>query len=175
MNVKISARKEMAYLITLRFTQALLKDMKITSVEHEDIPSLFSWHVNIYRLNNRKHILFVNDLSRICVIVNGIRTSQLALLKEKFIHTLTEYLTSEGLKQTVITSYVRDGTDIIISKTNNKSVLGTMKEITIFNSDRFEDNIERLKWLNRIIYKPIDYHEPIEVFKEAIQSHYLEV
>lgn len=33
-------------------------------------------------------------------------------------------------------------------------------------------NLRRMKWLNRLIYKPIDYNEPIQVFREAIQNHY---
>ncbi|WP_413231006.1 hypothetical protein [Paenibacillus apii] len=36
-----------------------------------------------------------------------------------------------------------------------------MKEITLFPSDDFKGNIDRLKWLYRLIYKPIDYNQPI--------------
>jgi hypothetical protein len=39
-----------------------------------------------------------------------------------------------------------------------------------FTEDDFEDNIERLKWLNRIIHKPIEYKEPIHYFKESIKD-----
>lgn len=82
-------------MIVLRFTQSLLKDMKIIPTEDGEIDPLWSWHVNIYRLNNRKHIVFVNDLTRLCLIVDGVRSSQLNTLKEKFITNLRAYLLSK--------------------------------------------------------------------------------
>jgi hypothetical protein len=146
--------------------------MKVAPIEYEDISSLLSWHVNIYQLNNRKHILFVNDLSRLSIIIDGIRTSQLTLLKDKFLTVLKTYLINEGLNQNQIDAYLREGSEFVISKTNSRSVLGTMNEVSFFSSDDFNDNIERLKFLNKIIYKPIDYEEPKIVFKEAINRHY---
>ncbi|RAR41053.1 hypothetical protein DP091_25930 [Paenibacillus sp. MDMC362] len=156
-------------MIVLRFTQSLMKDMKVTPNDF-DGSALFSWHANIYKLNNRKHILFVNDFSRLCIIIDGVRTSQLTLLKEKFQATLKAYLTAEEVEEKSIVQYMKYTSEMMISRTNNRSVLGTMKEISIFESDDFIDNIQRLKWLNRLIYKPIDYNEPIKEFKKHIQE-----
>lgn len=162
-------------MFVLRLTQTLMKDMKATPSDIEDTSPLLSWHVNIYPLNNRKHIIFINDLSRLCVIIDGVRSSQLTKLKEKFSSTLLTYLINEGIKRSQIDLYLRDGSEMTIAKTNSRSVLGTMKEITIHTTDThlaFKDHIARMKWLNRLIYKPIEYQEPIHVFKEAIQNRY---
>lgn len=162
-------------MFVLRFTQALLKDMKVTPIMNEEVSSLFNWHVNIYYINKRKHIIFVNDLSRLCVIIDGVRSSQLNLLKEKFCSSLYTYLISIGIKQSLIDSYIKDGTEMIISKTNSRSIIGTMTEMMLYTEDshlEFNDNIERFAWLNRLIYKPIDYKHPKDVFAEAILTHY---
>ncbi|MFK7692110.1 DUF6933 domain-containing protein [Paenibacillus sp. HJGM_3] len=162
-------------MFVLRLTQTLLKDMKATPSEIDEMSPLLSWHANIYALNNRKHIIFINDLSRLCVIIDGVRSSQLTKLKEKFSSTLLTYLINEGIKRSQIDLYLRDGSEITIAKTNSRSVLGTMKEITIHTTDtrlEFKDPIARMKWLNRLIYKPIEYQQPIKVFKEAIQNRY---
>ena len=158
-------------MIILRLTQTLLKDMKVNPEDVNDELTLLSWHVNIYKLNNRKHIVFINDLSRLCVIIDGIRTGQLSMLKEKFLTTLKEYLLSEGVKKDKIDRYVQEGSEFLIARTNNRSVLGTMKEATFFTEDDFKDNIERLKWLNKLIHKPINYQKPIQVFKEAVERN----
>ncbi|TMV50683.1 hypothetical protein FE783_08295 [Paenibacillus mesophilus] len=161
-------------MLVLRFTQTLLKDMKVTPTE-EDILPLFSWHANICKLNNRKHIILINDFSRLTVIIDGIRSSQINTLKDKFLSILADYLSSEGVKQSVVESYIKTGSEMTITKTNSRSVIGTMKEIIFYNSVshiEFQDNIERMKWLNRLIYKPIDYHEPRNIFIEAIQNQY---
>ncbi|SDE44086.1 hypothetical protein SAMN02799630_03371 [Paenibacillus sp. UNCCL117] len=160
-------------MIALKFTQSLLKDMKIAQVDDKDVSSFFSWHVNIYKLNNRKHILFVNDFTRLSILIDGVRSAQLKVLKDKFLLTLEAYLQSEGIESSLIDSYLNDASAMIISKTDNRSVLGTMKEVSLFSSDDFPDNIQRLKWLNRLIYKPIDYKEPIALFKETIRKQYL--
>ena len=162
-------------MIFFRLTQALLKDMKITPIEIVGEPTLYSWHVNIYKLNNRKHIVFINDLSRLCIIIDGIRTGQLNQMKEKFLITLGEYLRSERIENKLINSYLHDGTEIKIAKTNSRSVLGTMKEATFFTEDDFQDNISRLKWINRLIHKPIDYNRPIDVFKQALKKQYNDI
>jgi hypothetical protein len=47
-----------------------------------------------------------------------------------------------------------------------------MKEVSFFPNDKYENNIERLKFLNRLIYKPINYEEPKKIFKEAVQRQY---
>lgn len=122
-------------------------------------------------MNKRKHIVFVNDLTRLAIIIDGVRTGQLERLKDKFMLTFREYLLREGVNDTLINKYLENCTEVVISKTNSRSVLGTMKEVTWFVEDNFYDNIERLKWLNRIIHKPIDYKEPIHYFKESLWDH----
>ncbi|SDS75675.1 hypothetical protein SAMN05444162_2200 [Paenibacillaceae bacterium GAS479] len=150
--------------------------MKITPEENENSSSLFSWHANIIKLNNRKYIVIVNGLSRVSVILGGIRSAQLPKLIQTFSTTLLEYLKSEGIEPKLIDSYMKEGQEkITISKTNNRSVLGTMKEVTLFSDsmDSFDNNYEFLKWINRVIHKPINYNEPIHVFKDELEKNYL--
>jgi hypothetical protein len=73
----------------------------------------------------------------------------------------------------MIDSYIRDGQELVISKTNNRSVLGTVKEISLCSIDthlEFSNNFELISWLNRLIYKPIDYDKPIDVFKKSLKK-----
>lgn len=44
-------------MLVLRYTQKLLKDMKVAPVEVEDVSTFFSWHVNILQL--RKNIFYL--------------------------------------------------------------------------------------------------------------------
>lgn len=158
-------------MLILRLTKDLLKDMKVTPGEDINAALFLSWHVNIYNLNKRKHIVLVNDLTRLAIIIDGIRTGQIERLKDKFIITLREYLLREGVNESLIDRYLEISKEVLILRTNNRSVLGTMKEVTWFIEDDFEDNIDRLKWLNRRIHKPIDYKEPINYFIESLWNH----
>ena len=160
-------------MLVLRYTQKLLKDMKVAPVAVEEVSTFFSWHVNIMQLR-KKYILFVHDASRLCIVLDGIRSGQADKLIEKFRTELKEYLLQEGFKKQLIDQYLLEAGEIIISSTNRKSVLGTMNEITFFNTvDRdFDSLYERNKWLNTMIHKPIDYNKPINVFRESLSSRY---
>lgn len=143
----------------LRFTQKLLKDMKVAPIEVEEVEPLFSWHVNILQLK-RKHIIFVNDLSRLCLIIDGIRSSQINKLQDKFKTDLNQYLRLEGVRRTLIDQYNFEAGELHIKRTNDKSVLGTMKEMSLYCSDmEFDHTFDLSAWLNSMIYKPIDYEK----------------
>ncbi|PZD97259.1 hypothetical protein DNH61_02550 [Paenibacillus sambharensis] len=155
----------------LKFTQKLLKDMKVTPVIPDDsgeTGSLFSWHVNILQLK-KKYIIFVNDLSRLCLIIEGIRSSQINKLQDKFREDLERYLLLEGVRKTLIDQYFLEAGKIQISKTDDKSVLGTMKEMTIYCQHiNYNHTYDLSAWLNSVIYKPIGYEKPTKIFKDAL-------
>lgn len=158
----------------LRFTQKLLKDMKVAPNELEGIPDFFSWHVNIMQLK-RKYILFVHDASRLCIVLEGIRSNQSAKLIEQFRAELKQYLLYEGIQKRFMNQYLLEAGEIVIARTNSRSVLGTMNEIAFSCSvieREFSSLMEREKWLNSLIYKPINYEEPIDVFKQSLNSYY---
>lgn len=160
-------------MLALRFTQKLLKDMKASPVELAEVDPLFSWHVNILQLR-RKYIIFVNDSSRLCLIIDNIRSSQLDKLQEKFKAELKKYLLLEGVKKSLIDQYFFEAGEIHIGKTNNKSVLGTLKEMSLYGIDKeFNHTYDLSAWLNTMIYKPINYKEPIQVFKNSLEEKYL--
>ncbi|MGG3840511.1 hypothetical protein ABEV00_26255 [Paenibacillus thiaminolyticus] len=159
-------------MLALRFTQKLLKDMNVAPVELGEIDPLFSWHVNILQLR-RKHIIFVNDSSRLCLIVNGIRSSQLEKLQEKFLSELKEYLLLEGVRKSLVNQYLFEAGEVSIGKTNAKSVLGTMNEMSFYSRGaEFDHTFDLCAWLNSLIFKPLNYEEPINVFKKTLEGKY---
>ncbi|NMO97145.1 DUF6933 domain-containing protein [Paenibacillus lemnae] len=159
-------------MLALRFTQKLLKDMKTAPVDIEEIDPLFSWHVNILQLR-KKHIIFVNDSSQLCLVIDGIRSSQVGKLQEKFLCDLKDYLQLEGIKKHIINQYFLEAGEIRIGKTNSRRVIGTMNEMVIYSKNMtFEHTYDLSAWLNKMIYKPIDYEKPIHVFKQEIEKRY---
>ncbi|MGZ7440799.1 DUF6933 domain-containing protein [Paenibacillus sp. TH7-28] len=118
-------------------------------------------------------IIFVNNSSRLCLILDGIRSSQLSKLQEKFKSELKEYLQLEGIKKSVIEQYLFEAGEVSIGITNDKSVLATMTEMLRYSrSAEFDHTFDLSAWLNSLIYKPIDYQKPIKVFKDALERKY---
>ncbi|OXM82458.1 hypothetical protein CF651_30905 [Paenibacillus rigui] len=105
-----------------------------------------------------------------------IKVNQYKNLKEILQLELRDYLSSEDIEERLISAYMDCCKEIIVSNTNNRSVLGTLNEIMLImnaveKKNDFANNIERNKWNNQIIYKPIDYEKPIDVFKKALVKH----
>ncbi|WP_254639371.1 hypothetical protein [Cohnella sp. GbtcB17] len=146
--------------------------MKVTPFELNDENSLFSWHVNILQLR-KKHIIFVNDFSRLCIIIDGIRSGQLVKLQQKFVTEFKGYLKLQGVENSHIDQYLLEAGEIVIGKTTDRSVLGTMKEMSLYcEGVEFDHAIDLSVWLNRLIYRPIDYEKPIQVFMKTLKERY---
>nr|WP_310832112.1 hypothetical protein [Paenibacillus typhae] len=120
----------------------------------------------------------MNDLTRLSLTVTGIRTGQNQKLNEFFVNSLREYLIEEDLSASLISSYIENCNETIITKTDSRSVISTLSEIMLvmksleMDNQGFEDMDERQKWNNRFIYKPIDYQKPIEVFIKELKQRY---
>lgn len=94
-------------------------------------------------------------------------------LQEKFVAELKEYLLLEGLKKSQIEQYFFEAGEIKIGKTNDRSVLGTLKEMSFYcDGVEFCHTMDLSAWLNKMIYKPINYEEPIKVFKQTLKRKY---
>ncbi|WP_251572725.1 hypothetical protein [Paenibacillus sp. MER TA 81-3] len=94
-------------------------------------------------------------------------------MQEKFISELKEYLLLEGVRRSLVNKYLFEAGEVCIGKTNVKSVLGTMTEMSLYcRNAEFDHTLDLSAWLNSMIYKPIDYEEPIKVFKKTLERKY---
>ncbi|MEN1985705.1 MULTISPECIES: DUF6933 domain-containing protein [Paenibacillus] len=165
-------------MIIFKATQLTLKDLNVKPETIEDTDSFFSWHVNFFTLYGRKHYVFMNDCSRLSLTVTGIRTNQASKLAGVFKENLEAYLAVEEVPDHLAKYYLEQCNEKTITKTDSRSVISTMNEIMlVMKSVETEDNDYRdqdirHKWNNRIIYKPIDYNRPIEVFVKELQTRF---
>lgn len=92
---------------------------------------------------------------------------------------MKEYLQTESISTELVENYLLNCNEIIYTKTDSRSVLSTLSEIMMimksFEVDKekeFADLNERNRWNNTIIYKPIDYNQPIDVFKRELEKQF---
>lgn len=175
--ILLKPKIEVIFVLVIRGTKKLLQDLKIertiTKIDSSD--SFFSWHANVVVINRRKHLIFMNDLSRLSLTIVGVRSTQYKNLKNIFLKELTDYLISENLDEARINQYINDCADIIFTTTNNRSVISTMNDVVLIMQNisfDFANYIELNKWNNDSFYKPINYSKPIEVFKQEIENRY---
>lgn len=120
----------------------------------------------------------MNDFSRLSLTVTGMRTNQANKLKEVFVNHLQDYFAVEQIPEALANSYIKECSEEVITITDNRSVIGTMNEMMLIlntiqhENDDLRDEAMRHQWNNRIIYKPIDYKYPIEVFVKELENRF---
>ncbi|TLS48220.1 hypothetical protein FE782_31905 [Paenibacillus antri] len=86
----------------------------------------FNWHANVFRLARRNNIIFMNNKTRYCFILFGVKKDHFHKVKDIFISSLVENLQFEKIKQEQINKYVANIDQIRFTKTYDRSVLGSM-------------------------------------------------
>ncbi|MGV2883988.1 DUF6933 domain-containing protein [Paenibacillus taichungensis] len=166
-------------MIIFKATKDTLKDLNVKPVTiDQPVDAFFSWHVNFFKLYGKKHYVFMNDFSRLSLTVTGIRTNQANKLKEVFLNHLQAYFSVEQIPDALANSYLRECNEGGITKTDSRSVISTMNEMMLIlntvqsENDDLRDEDKRHQWINRSIYKPIDYKYPIDVFVKALENSF---
>ena len=88
------------------------------------------WHANLLTIDRRKCVLFTNDLTRYSLFVPYLRKPDFQRIEEVFGQNLFKSLLNEGLSQEHIELVLEEIKEIAITRTSNRSVLGTMNDLT---------------------------------------------
>lgn len=115
----------------LRCTKKLLSELKVkpedSSQSHID---LSNWHANLLRIDRRKCVLFTHDKTLYSFLVPGLTNPHFQNIREVFRQSLFKNLMAEKIPQKQIEIFLEDIREIKIAKTNNRSVLGSMNDMT---------------------------------------------
>jgi len=114
----------------IRCTKKLLTELKTKPSEGATSSSeVGSWHANLLRIDRRKCILFTNDATLYSFLIPGLKKAQFENFREVFGQNLFKNLLWENFPQNQIEIVLDEHREIIIAKTNNRSVLGSMNDL----------------------------------------------
>lgn len=140
-------------------------------------PSLLSWHVNEFRVDRRKLLLFTNDLTYYSVFWYPATKPHILNMKNVLASELMESLMNAGFTPDQVEEYFTGFDHAFFTPTSSRQVLGVMndlkKQLTFFMSDYYEDPLsfkEITRRINKTPYR-IPGHKmcyPIEAFLERI-------
>lgn len=160
-------------------TKKLLTELKEKPSEIKQIPSeLNSWHANMLRTDRRKCVLFTHDKTLYSLFIPSLLKNHFQNIREVFRQRLFKSLLSENLAQKHIELLLEDFSEMEITKTNNRSVLGSMNDLTfqlkfviarnggLMNTDIMELNHN----LNRIPMMAIVEAYSIDALKNLLKS-----
>ena len=115
----------------LRCTKKLLSELKVMPVDSsQSTNDLSSWHANLLRIDRRKCVLFTHDKTLYSFLAPGLTKPHFQNIREVFRQSLFKNLMAEKIPQKHIELFLDDILKIEIAKTNNRSVLGSMNDLT---------------------------------------------
>ena len=163
----------------IRCTAKLLKEFGMKSTNTADqLPGLCDWHANLLRLDRKKYVLFTNDQTLYSFLVRWTKSLGLTSFQERFRLGLLKSLVNDNLDEEQLEYLLRRHEQITITKTNNRSVLGSMNDLVfqirymiymkggLSEFDLPEINRE----LNRIPMGAIQYIFSIEELKRRLSD-----
>jgi hypothetical protein len=161
----------------IRCTNKLLNELgaKPTSVP-DQLPSLFDWHANLLWLNGKKYVLFTNDQTLFTFLMRWKKTSRSINFLERFRLNLFRSLKNEGLAEAQVEYVLSEYTQVTITKTNSRSVLGSMsdlafqvKSLIYINEELTDAKLSEIsRQVNRTPMGAIKYKVGIDELKRRI-------
>jgi len=157
-----------------------LKEIGITKSELSDISQgdsmLGNWYANIFTIDRRKAIVFVNERTLLSFIVYGINGKNIKDIKETFIIKLRQLLSFEGFTEKDIESHIKECQDIQYTTTNSKTILGNVNDLMSMYKYMilYEGGLESCNLtgiitdMNRTPQRNLNWATSIETVKEII-------
>jgi len=119
--------------IIIRCTAKVLKELGVSRSQIKDYPDqpgpLQEWYANLFYRNRKKCLIFTNTDSLFSFIVPYVYRKDIKNILELFRKGLSKALFYETFDAEQIKKIMSLADDVIIAKTNNRSVLGSMNEL----------------------------------------------
>lgn len=158
----------------IRCTRKLLDEIPAGFIDPS--ASGVSWHANLLRFERRKCALFTHDATLYSVFVPGLKKPEFERLDEVFGQRLFKTLLWDEFSQDRIERALAACRTIRFTRSNNRSVLGSMNEMRFHVEVDVEDagGLERVDLvdlhyrLNRTPWSAVGYRYPVEGFWEHL-------
>ena len=162
----------------IRCTQKLLNELKVKLPNELKVKFGFigGWHSNLLHVERRKCVLFTNDKTLFSFFVPGLKKPEFNHFDELFRQYLFKSLLNEGFSQPQIERVLGEYQTIFFGKTNNRSVLGSMTDLSFkleyhikaSGGLSYLDLMALNKQINRIPMKAIDHKYSIDVLSSML-------
>lgn len=165
--------------VIIECTKKLADVMKINVKPYDAIKadSFYEWHANLFVFDRRKGILLMNNKTRYCIVLYGIKVEHFKKFDKVVIDAIKENFLAEGFGEDIVDRYITKCGNTAYTKTHDRSILGQIKDFYITLSWKIEEYlpnerinlIELNQWANSFLMcGPLDYAHPIDLLREEL-------
>jgi hypothetical protein len=152
-------------MITISCTKKLFELSSFVEDQNTETNNeFFKWHANVFRMAKKNNLIIMNNKTRYCFILFGIKKEHFKNFNQIFVKALTDNLRAEGISDSKITEYVNNASQIKFAKTYDRSVLGSMTDMVKMTEFLIEDYLP-IQEMNIIGLNKKNNHSPIVKLK----------
>ncbi|GAA0761878.1 MULTISPECIES: hypothetical protein [Clostridium] len=153
--------------------------IKISSYNAANADSFYEWHANLFMFDRRKGILLMNNKTRYCIVLYGVKMEHFKKFDKIVLDAIRETFLADGFPEDTADKYITKCRDVDYTKTHDRSVLGQMKDFDISISWKIEEYlpseninlIELNKWVNNtLMCGSLNYAHPIDLMREELEG-----
>ncbi|MCG7899679.1 MAG: hypothetical protein JAY85_14655 [Candidatus Thiodiazotropha weberae] len=171
-------------MLQIRCTAKVQKELRIKKSELAEVKQsntlLGDWYVNLFTVDRRKTLIFVNEKTLLSFILFGVKKGSIKKLPEVFLESLGQLLTIEGFDIGQINKVFSGYETYEFTKTVSKRVIGNMNDLvylyksSILYHGGFEyiDIGELILETNRTPQKNLGWSDSIDLVKELLQGNH---
>jgi len=162
----------------IRCTQKLLQKLPLVPDEGMEVPPEDCWHANLIRIDHHDCVLLTHNVTLFSLFVPGVCNADFKQFTEMFGQALFKTMRHFDFSQQQIEYMLDSSSEIRVSKTNSRSVLGSMNDMkqmldhTAFLHGGLAgmNMAEMFQVLNHTPFKAIDYNFPEEKLREMLSG-----
>ena len=160
----------------IRCTQKLLARIPFETEDDLIATPLCCWHANLIRTDYHDCVLITHDQTLFSLFVPGVSNADLKHFPDLFGQALFKAMRHSEFTQSQIEHMLEQGRELLVAKTNSRSVLGSMNDMkqmldyTVYQHGKLAhvgmSDIYQL--LNHTPFKAIDYSYPEDKMREML-------
>ncbi|WP_339302914.1 hypothetical protein [Paenibacillus sp. FSL R5-0519] len=153
-------------MITISCTKKLFETSSFIEEQDNELEEeLYKWHANVFRMARKNNLIIMNNKTRYCFILFGIRKEHYKNFKEIFLNALIENLRAEGIAEPLINNYISKANSMKFIKTYDRSVVGSMIDMVKMTEFMIEDYLP-LQEMNIIELNKMNNATPLVKLKK---------
>lgn len=90
--------------------------------------AIYCWHAHLFIWNRRNCVLFMNNKTRYCILLYGIKQGDKKNLQDLFLTQLSINMQNDGITIDRIDRYIEGCGDIYMTKTTDRSIIGSIND-----------------------------------------------
>lgn len=139
----------------------------------------YEWHANLFMFDRRKGVILMNNQTRYCIILYGLKAEHFKKFESIVLSAIHETFLAEGFSEIQVNAYIANCRDVIYTKTHDRSIISQISDFHYHISSVIEEYVpsdhvnllELNRWVGHsMMCGTLGYAHPIDLLKKEMSK-----